>query len=111
MSDVAVLPDRFADLDRFEGWMLETWRERYDKRLSSSMDEMQALYDAVTPRIDEIVEYCNGFPLDSLPAEVRNLMLLLFSLGEASLPVEAWGQARVPDSGSADLTLVSEPRL
>ena len=105
------LPEAFADLTEFSDWALETWRERYEKRLSSTVEEMQALYDAITPRFAEILTYCDGHDLADLPEEARNLMLLLFSLCEASLPVEAWRQPRVPDSGAADLQMVVEPRL
>ena len=110
MSTLA-LPDEFADLAQFSDWALETWRERYEKRLASTMPEMQALYDSITPRIDEILAFCDRHELGELPDEVRNLMLLLFSLCEASLPVEAWRQPRVPDSGAADLAMTAEPRF
>ncbi len=105
------LPEQFTDLAPFSDWVLETWRERYEKRLASTMDEMQAFYDAMMPRVDEIIEYCNGFDIDDLPDDVRHLMQLLFALGEASFPVEAWRQPRVPDSGAADIEMVSEPPL
>ncbi len=111
MSTPLALPEEFADLAQFEDWALETWRERYEKRLASTVEEMQALYDAITPRIEEILSYCDRHDLAELPDEVRNLMFLLFSLCEASLPVEIWRQPRVPDSGAADLTMVAEPRL
>jgi hypothetical protein len=105
------LPDRFAELAPYSDWIFETWRERYEKRLASTMDEMQAFYDAIMPRVDEIIEYCNGFDIDDLPDEVRHLLQLVFALGEASFPVEAWRQPRVPDSGAADIEMVSEPPL
>jgi len=41
-----ILPGEFADLEPFVGWSLPTENERYAKRLSSSMDELQAFYDA-----------------------------------------------------------------
>ena len=56
-------------------------------------------------------DYANGFDLDDLPDDVRNLLLLTFAFCEASFPVEAWRQPRVPDSGAADITMVSEPPL
>ena len=37
-------------------------------------------------------------------------MRLLYSMIMVSFPVEAWGQARVPDSGAAQLDCVLEPR-
>jgi len=113
MSDTtaAVLPADFADLTPYADWALDTWRQRYEKRLDSTMDEMQAFYDAAMPRLTEILEHCDSFDLDDLPDDTRNLLLLAFSLCEASFPVESWRQPRVPDSGSADLEMVREPPL
>ena len=34
-------PDAFVDLEPFAGWALQTEGERYAKRLSSSMDDLQ----------------------------------------------------------------------
>ena len=111
MSDTTLLPEAYADLAVFEDWMLDTWRARYQKRLASTMDEMQALYDAMFPRLQEILDLCDSHSLAALPDDVRNLMLLLFSLCEVSLPVEAWRQPRVPDSGAADIFMAHEPRI
>jgi hypothetical protein len=105
------LPAQFGELAPFSGWILETWRERYDKRLASTMAELQSFYDAMMPRLQEILDHCDRYDVDDLPDDVRNLMLLTFSLCEASFPVEAWRQARVPDSGAADLVMVREPLL
>jgi hypothetical protein len=120
MTDTAVtvatradleLPTEFAELAPFSDWILETWRERYEHRLASTMDEMQAFYDAMMPRLEEILSYCDTYDLDDLPTDARNLLLMTFSLCEASFPVEAWRQPRVPDSGAADIEMVREPRL
>ena len=105
------LPAQFADLAPFTDWIFDTWRPRYEKRLASTMDEMQAFYDAILPRMADIIDYANGFDLDDLPDDVRNLLLLTFAFCEASFPVEAWRQPRVPDSGAADIIMVSEPPL
>lgn len=105
------LPEQFADLAPFSHWILETWRERYEQRLASTMDEMQEFYDATMPRLEEILAHCDEHDLDDLPDDVRNLMLMTFSLCEASFPVEAWRQPRVPDSGAADIEMVREPVL
>lgn len=47
MSDTQelLLPEEFADLERFSDWILPTEPERYAKRLASTMEEMQDLYD------------------------------------------------------------------
>ena len=48
---MAMLPEEFSDLEPFAAkWSLATERERYAARLSSSMDEMQAFYDAAFVR-------------------------------------------------------------
>ncbi len=46
---MTTLPSDFADLEPFADWSLRTESERYAKRLSSTMDELQAFYDACLP--------------------------------------------------------------
>jgi hypothetical protein len=104
-----MLPTEFADLEKFSQWCLPTERERYGKRLASSMVEMQAFYDVVTDRAEEALCYCDKFPIDDLPEDVLNLMHLLYSMIMVSFPVECWKQPRVPDSGSSTLDCVLEP--
>jgi hypothetical protein len=110
-TETPALPGQFAELAPFTEWVLETWRERYEHRLASTMDDMQAFYDVMMPRLDEIIEHCNGLDIDDLPEDARNLLLMAFSLCEVSFPIEAWRQPRVPDSGAADLEMVTEPPL
>lgn len=105
----AKLPSEFADLELFSDWCLDSEPHRFHKRLNSSMAEMQAFYDAITPRAEEAIAYCDKFPLDDLPEDVTNLMHLLYSMIMVSFPVECWKQSRVPDSGASSLDCVSEP--
>jgi len=105
----AKLPTEFADLEPFSDWCLDSEPQRYDKRLKSSMAQMQAFYDAIMPRAEEAITYCDKFPLDDLPEDVTNLMHLLYSMIMVSFPVECWKQPRVPDSGASTLDCVSEP--
>jgi hypothetical protein len=51
---MAELPEGFAELEPLVPWSLETEPERSAKRQASSMEELQALYDAVLPRAEEI---------------------------------------------------------
>jgi hypothetical protein len=105
-----MLPAEFSDLEPFaEKWCLPTERERFAARVSSSMDELQAFYDAAFPRADEAIEYCDKFPLDDMPQDADRLLQLLYSLVMVSFPVEAWRQPHIPDSGAAYLDLVIEP--
>ena len=106
------LPAEFRELEPFSGWILETERERYAKRLASSMDEMQAFYDAAFPLLDKANKYLEGFPIaDGIPDAERNLLLLMMSLVLVSFPIEVWQQPRVPDSGAAYLDCVVEPKF
>ena len=105
-----MLPDEFSDLEPFAAkWCRPTEAERYAERLAPSMSDMQAFYDAIMPRAEEAIAYCDKFPLDDMPDDARNLLHLLYSMVMVSFPVECWGQARVPDTGAAYLDLVSEP--
>ncbi|XVQ09402.1 hypothetical protein ACQP1W_43890 [Spirillospora sp. CA-255316] len=106
----ALLPKEFAGLEPFAGkWCLPTEHERYGTRLASTMDEMQAFYDAVVPRAEEAMSYLEKLPYDSLPEDATNLLHLLYSMIEVSFPVEVWRQPRVPDSGSSTFDCVTEP--
>ena len=110
MAD-ALLPSQFAALEPYaQKWCLATEAERYRERLSSSMTEMQAFYDTIVPRAEEAIAYCDQFPLDNMPGDALNLLHLLYSMVMVSFPVEAWGQARIPDTGAAFLDLVIEPK-
>ena len=106
-----VLPTDFADLEPFTDWCLATEAERYAKRLSSSMDQMQEFYDAAFPRLDAAMAYLDSFELDSLPDAAGHLLLLCYSTINVSFPIEVWRQARVPDSGAASMDAVLEPAV
>ena len=97
-------PPDFADLEPYADWALATEAERYAKRLASSMDELQAFYDAAFPRLEEAMAYLDALDLDDLPEDATRLLWLCYSLVNASFPVEVWRQPRVPDSGAASWT-------
>jgi hypothetical protein len=110
MSDV-LLPPEFADLEPFAAsWCLATEPERWAKRLASSMEELQAFYDAFFPRAEEAIAYCDGFPLDALPPDAERLLQLLHSLLMVSYAVEVWKQPEVVNGGSAVIDRILEPR-
>ena len=102
------LPAEFKDLEQFSDWVLFTEAERYAKRLSTSMDDMQTFYDAAFQRIDDALAYLDQHDLNSLPEDANNLLYLYCSLVNVSFPVEVWRQARVPDSGAASMDCILE---
>ena len=105
-----LLPEQFGDLEPFgPEWCLGTEPERYAKRLASTPEELRAFYAAAFPRLEEALTYCDRYSLDALPADVLNLMHLLYSLVAVSFSVEAWGQGRIPDTGASALPCLVEP--
>ena len=108
---MATLPVAFADLEPFAAWALPSERERYAKRLASTMDEMQAFYDAAFPRLESGSSYLREVDLDGISDEDKRLLWLFCSLVTVSFPIEVWRQARVPDSGAAELAAVVEPAV
>jgi hypothetical protein len=103
------LPAAFADLEPFADWSLPTERERYTKRLASTMGELQGFYDGAFPRLDDAMSYLDAFALDALPEDAMHLLWLFAALVTVSFPVEVWRQPRVPDSGASSFDAVVEP--
>jgi hypothetical protein len=110
MSD-ALLPAEFAALEPWAAtWCLATEPERWARRLRSSMEELQAFYDAFFPRAEEAIAYCDRFPLDAMPGDAERLFQLLHSLLMVSYAVEVWKQPEVIHAGSARIDRIREPR-
>jgi len=111
MAD-ALLPPEFSDLEPFApAWCIAGEPERYAKRLASTMDEMQAFYNAIFPRAEAAIAYLDKFPVDDLPDDARRLLHLLYSLIMVSFPVEIWRQPYIPDTGTASFELKLEPTI
>jgi hypothetical protein len=103
------LPAAFADLEPWADWALPSEADRYAKRLASSMDELQAFYDAAFPRLAASTELLQGIALDGISDEDQHLLWLFSALVTVSFPVEVWRQPRVPDSGASSVDVVVEP--
>ncbi len=104
-----VLPPEFSDLEPFAAWAVHGEKARYEKRLASTMDELQEFYDAAFARIDEALAYLERFAVEDLSEEGKRLLWLYCALCTVAFPVEAWRQPRVPDSGPSSIDAVSEP--
>jgi hypothetical protein len=90
------LPEEFSDLQSLvEDWALETRAERFKKRYTSSMEEIQDCYDKMMPKIEAIVAHLNQFPLDEIPEASRPLLYLSLTTIEISRAVELW---KAPDN-------------
>jgi hypothetical protein len=107
---MALLPSEFSALEPFaERWCLATERERWAERLSSSMEELQAFYDAILPHVQDAIAFCDKFPLDAMPDDAVHLLRLVYSFVIVSFPVELWGQTYPPDTRGTSFDRISEP--
>jgi len=113
MSEAAIsLPDGFSELEQFVAdWARPTRTERYDMRLSKSIDDLTEFYDAIAGRAEEAIEYLNGRDIEALTDADARLLQLLYSLILVSYPVNIFNQPRIPDSGAAFFDCVVEPAV
>jgi len=106
----ALLPGEFSEFEPYATtWCLPTEAQRYAQRLASSMDEIQAFYDAFYPRAEEAIAYCDKFPLDEMPDDAERLLQLIYSLVMVSFAVEVWFDQKPLNSAGAYLDRVIEP--
>lgn len=93
------LPVQFEELEPFvDRWAGMTTAERMTARCESSMEEIQAYYDAVLQRADEALDLIEQYPLEGLPEDVGTLFRLVLGLAQASIAVELYQQPRAPET-------------
>lgn len=110
-AEAPLLPQPFSDLEPWAPqWCLATEDERFATRLASSMDTLHAFYDAMAPRLEEAIDYCDKHPLDELPEDVERLLHLIYSHVMVSMAVEVFQQPKTVDAADAVITRVKEPR-
>ena len=108
MTTKTLLPDQFAELEHFaRKWVKPSANDRYQERLDSTMEEMQAFYDATLPRGDELFAYIDQFPYDDLPEQAVNAIWLLCALSVVSSASERRAAASAQGSGSPSSALFS----
>jgi len=89
------LPQGFSDLEQFVEWALPSSTERNRKRRASSMDEINPFYDAMLPRLEQILAYLDQFSLREMPQDARRLLYLSLSLAEVTIAVELFHEPKV----------------
>ena len=102
-------PSEFADLEPFAADVVPADRSASGSRsgMASTMDEMQAFYDAFFPRAEEAIAYCDQFPLDDLPRGRSNAAAAaVLARSWCRSRSKRWRQPHVPDSGAAYLDLL-----
>ncbi|MCG2635141.1 MAG: hypothetical protein J4A00_09585 [Gammaproteobacteria bacterium] len=94
------LPAQFKDLEQFvDNWALGSLKERARARAASTMEELHAFYDVISPRMDEIMEYLTGFPAaeEEQPKEVRRLVSLAKSFMQIGIAIELFDAPEEPN--------------
>ena len=94
----AALPAGFEDFEPFLGWALPTQSARNEKKMSSTMEELTALYKlgVLDGRVAPALQHCDLYALDDQPQDVRNLFLILLSIAELRAQVELYKQVPPP---------------
>src|SRR5262249_16616599 len=94
-----ILPEQFTDLESWvDIWCLPTERARNDRRIRSELVELQRFYDAMLPRMEEILNFLTRFELGSLPKDVERLFLLTLAIAEVAPAIEFYRSPTVPDT-------------
>ncbi len=105
-----MLPAEFAELEPYAAtWSLATERERWAQRMASSIDDLDSFYDAILPRAEAAIAYCDAFPLEAMPEDAVNLLRVVYSFVVVSFAVELWRQPYVPDTLGTSFDRTSEP--
>jgi len=93
-----LLPENYQDLEPFAAdWCLDTQDERQRKRRASTAEQLRSFYAAISPRISEILEEVDRFPIGQIPPSHRPLFSLALSLTEVAPNVELYaGSPAVP---------------
>jgi hypothetical protein len=109
MSD-PLLPSGFAEFEPYaQTWCLATETERWNARVNSTMPLMQDFYNAFFPRLEEAIEYCDKFALDSLPEDALNLLHMIYSLIMVAMSVEIMHQPIPVSAADAVMIRTVEP--
>ena len=94
----SLLPEPFENLTPFLDWALESERARTEKKAESSMEEIRAFYDAMMPRLDELLRHLEDYFGKDLPAPAHRLYLMSLSLVEVSTLVELYKRREAVDA-------------
>ncbi|HTQ24600.1 MAG TPA: hypothetical protein VMI09_07875 [Candidatus Binataceae bacterium] len=89
------LPTGFSDLEKFAGWALPTSTERNRMRRATPMADINAFYNAMLPRLKEVLGYLDQFSLQEMPQDARALLYLSLALAEITIAVELFHEPKV----------------
>jgi hypothetical protein len=99
---MATLPEPFLALEPYIEWSLSTERERIAKRVASSMDEIIQFHNAISLRLEEIIEYLNQYHYAEMPEDAQRLCDMALSLVEVCNLVEMYKNPAILKMVNAD---------
>jgi hypothetical protein len=83
------LPKGFEDLALWSTWDRDLMSERSLQRAESTMEEIQSFYDAMLPRMENILEYLVTVSMSAdMDPETKSLLNLTKSMAEVAPAVE-----------------------
>ena len=105
------LPAEFSDLSRWtQEWALGHERDRMDKLLSITVDELRPFYDAMLQRMPAVKVYLDQFPLNAMPGEATTLFDLAMSFMETAHVIDlGWKTTDIEDKFPHGRFLVKSP--
>jgi hypothetical protein len=94
------LPAGFSALEPLVAeWALANERDRYLKLHSVKLEQLKAFYDAMLPRMDEIMEYLKAQPLTGMAPEAETLYRLAMTFAETAHPLDlGWKDVDFPSA-------------
>lgn len=91
------LPTEYIELQPFADWALPTADQRQKKRRNSTKEELRRFYDAVLPRLEEILTDADNYALGEIPEAFRPVYNIALSAAEVAPHIELYkGDPAVP---------------
>lgn len=87
---MATQPDTSVLQPFIDKWGHETAHARLTERMTSSMEELEAFYAAILPRLKEIIDFLNQYPIDDIPEDYRPLAYTTLAVCEVEDAIKVW---------------------
>ena len=105
------LPAEFADLARWTAeWALGNERDRMDKLLSVTVEELRPFYDSMLARMLDVKSYLDQFPMNAMPPEAHTLFELAMTFMETAHVIDlGWKTTDIEDKFPHERFLIKSP--
>ena len=89
------LPAGFEDLLPWADWSQSRIDARRDLRIGSSMEDIEAFYEAMLPRLGAVLDHLAATQMESIDPPSEALLNMALSLAEIAPAVEQFGEPTV----------------